>query len=54
MEISAEGVEHVRQWDQLRDLGCDTACGFHLMRPTNADAITRILCEQDAPDATAG
>ncbi|HEX5614307.1 MAG TPA: EAL domain-containing protein [Acidimicrobiia bacterium] len=53
MEISAEGVEHARQWERLRDLGCDTACGFHLMRPTDPEAITARLVDQSLPTRAA-
>jgi EAL domain-containing protein (putative c-di-GMP-specific phosphodiesterase class I) len=28
MKITAEGVERVEQADRLRELGCDTACGW--------------------------
>ena len=28
MKITAEGVERIEQADRLRELGCDTACGW--------------------------
>jgi diguanylate cyclase (GGDEF)-like protein len=43
MEVSAEGVETPMQLQRLRDLGCDTACGYYLVQPTTPEAVTRLL-----------
>ena len=39
----AEGVETVRQLEQLRGLDCDQAQGYHFGRPLPAPAITKLL-----------
>jgi diguanylate cyclase (GGDEF)-like protein/PAS domain S-box-containing protein len=43
MEVSAEGVETPMQLERLRELGCDTACGYYLERPTTPDTVTELL-----------
>jgi EAL domain-containing protein (putative c-di-GMP-specific phosphodiesterase class I) len=43
MEVSAEGVETPMQLERLRELGCDTACGFFLVRPTTPETVTQLL-----------
>jgi diguanylate cyclase (GGDEF)-like protein len=43
MEVSAEGVETPMQLERLRDLGCDTACGYFLVRPTTPETVTELL-----------
>jgi diguanylate cyclase (GGDEF)-like protein/PAS domain S-box-containing protein len=43
MEVSAEGVETPMQLERLRDLGCDTACGYYLERPTRPETVSRLL-----------
>jgi diguanylate cyclase (GGDEF)-like protein/PAS domain S-box-containing protein len=43
MEVSAEGVETPMQLERLRELGCDTACGYYLVRPTTPEAVTQLL-----------
>jgi diguanylate cyclase (GGDEF)-like protein len=42
----AEGVETEGQRTILRRLGCDSAQGFHLGRPLNPDATTRLVSAQ--------
>jgi len=39
LRVVAEGVEHQRQVEVLRALGCDDAQGFHLGRPTPAPVM---------------
>lgn len=39
LRVVAEGVEHQRQVEVLRALGCDDAQGFHLGRPTPAPVL---------------
>jgi EAL domain-containing protein (putative c-di-GMP-specific phosphodiesterase class I) len=41
--VSAEGVETPMQLDRLRDLGCDTACGYYLERPTTPETVTELI-----------
>lgn len=36
LEVVAEGVETKEHWDQLIELGCDTAQGYYLSRPIAA------------------
>jgi diguanylate cyclase (GGDEF)-like protein/PAS domain S-box-containing protein len=43
MEVSAEGVETPMQLEHLRELGCDTACGYFLVRPTSPESVTDLL-----------
>jgi EAL domain-containing protein (putative c-di-GMP-specific phosphodiesterase class I) len=43
MEVSAEGVETPMQLERLRELGCDTACGYYLVRPTRPEAVSQLL-----------
>jgi EAL domain-containing protein (putative c-di-GMP-specific phosphodiesterase class I) len=43
MEVSAEGVETPTQLELLRDLGCDSACGYLLVRPTTPETVTELL-----------
>ncbi len=51
----AEGVEHPRQLQRLRALGCDLVQGFLLHRPMTVDAINELLADQaaDRPHAVA-
>ena len=43
--VVAEGVEDRQTWDQLSEMGCDSAQGYYMSRPlTTADLITW-LCE---------
>jgi EAL domain-containing protein (putative c-di-GMP-specific phosphodiesterase class I) len=39
----AEGVETVAQLEQLRQLGCDAAQGFHIGRPMPPEALETLL-----------
>ncbi|WP_280448960.1 putative bifunctional diguanylate cyclase/phosphodiesterase [Nocardia brasiliensis] len=41
--VTAECVETRHQADQLRDLGCDTAQGWHFHYPMPADQVTTLL-----------
>ena len=45
MEVSAEGVETPLQLDTLADLCCDTACGYHLVRPTTPEIVGELFGE---------
>jgi EAL domain-containing protein (putative c-di-GMP-specific phosphodiesterase class I) len=43
LEVVAEGVETEETLGELRELGCDAAQGFLLLRPMVADAVTSWL-----------
>jgi len=43
IDVVAEGVETARQADELIDLDCQYAQGFHFYRPMHGDAITALL-----------
>jgi EAL domain-containing protein (putative c-di-GMP-specific phosphodiesterase class I) len=43
LQAVAEGVETAEVWDQLVDLGCDTAQGWFVSRPMAAQAATEWL-----------
>ncbi|MFI5101278.1 MAG: putative bifunctional diguanylate cyclase/phosphodiesterase, partial [Actinomycetes bacterium] len=53
LQAVAEGVETVEVWEQLQDLGCDTAQGWYVARPMPADAATAWLHEHADPAALA-
>lgn len=53
METTAEGVEHRRQLDLLRKLGCNEAQGFLICRPLPAEAIVE-NCAKAGEAASAG
>ncbi len=42
-KVVAEGVEDQATWDQLKDLGCDSAQGFHMSRPLTPEALAAWL-----------
>jgi diguanylate cyclase len=39
LRVVAEGVESQSALDELRDLGCDFAQGYHMSRPLPADEL---------------
>jgi diguanylate cyclase (GGDEF)-like protein/PAS domain S-box-containing protein len=43
LDVVAEGVETQRQANELRDLGCQLAQGFHFSQPVPARAISEML-----------
>jgi EAL domain-containing protein (putative c-di-GMP-specific phosphodiesterase class I) len=43
LKVTAEGIENVRQRDELRAIGCDQAQGFLFARPAGATAIAALL-----------
>lgn len=43
LKVVAEGVENEEIYDLLRILRCDTAQGFHLARPVDAETVTQQL-----------
>jgi diguanylate cyclase (GGDEF)-like protein len=46
LSVTAEGVEHEAQLENLKNIGCDTAQGFYLARPQPPEAITQLLMRQ--------
>lgn len=46
-KVVAEGVEDQATWDQLEDLGCDSAQGFHMARPLAPEAFTAWLRDSE-------
>jgi EAL domain-containing protein (putative c-di-GMP-specific phosphodiesterase class I) len=53
MEVMAEGVATQRQFDLLRQKGCDGAQGFLISRPLPCEAIQAWLAEYAARPAEA-
>jgi EAL domain-containing protein (putative c-di-GMP-specific phosphodiesterase class I) len=54
LEVVAEGVETQEAWDSLRELGCQTAQGYFLSQPVEADTLTEWLqLRRSQPPATA-
>jgi EAL domain-containing protein (putative c-di-GMP-specific phosphodiesterase class I) len=53
LEAVAEGVETEEQWEQLTQLGCDTAQGYYISRPIPGehviDWLTRWRASQSPP-----
>ena len=43
LKVVAEGVEDAATLDRVRELGCDTAQGYHVGRPTSSDAVRALL-----------
>ncbi|MBO8084830.1 MAG: EAL domain-containing protein [Marichromatium sp.] len=41
--VIAEGVENPRQFDYLRDMGCDHVQGYHFYRPLTAQTMRELL-----------
>jgi diguanylate cyclase (GGDEF)-like protein len=37
LKVVAEGVENEGAWEELKNLGCDSAQGFHMARPLDAE-----------------
>ena len=53
LEVVAEGVETKEHWDQLTELGCDTAQGYYLSRPISAGEFMQWLRFREASLAEA-
>jgi diguanylate cyclase (GGDEF)-like protein/PAS domain S-box-containing protein len=49
LEVVAEGIEVVEQWDALRELGCDLGQGFLFARPMDADASVAFVTAPRVP-----
>jgi EAL domain-containing protein (putative c-di-GMP-specific phosphodiesterase class I) len=48
LQVIAEGVESVRQFERLRDLGCELAQGFYFSQPLEARAVPEFMLRQSA------
>ncbi len=51
MEVIAEGIESVEQYDFLRDHGCEFGQGYLMGRPQTAEAFAAMLAGQQTDDA---
>jgi EAL domain-containing protein (putative c-di-GMP-specific phosphodiesterase class I) len=49
LETVAEGIEDLGTWQQLADLGCDSAQGYFLAKPLPAPKLEEWLQHRDAP-----
>jgi EAL domain-containing protein (putative c-di-GMP-specific phosphodiesterase class I) len=43
LKVVAEGIEDATTLDLVRQLGCDTAQGYHLGRPMTSEAVRSLL-----------
>jgi diguanylate cyclase len=46
MKVVAEGIEDEECLQMLREMGCDSAQGYHIGRPMSADAMADFLIER--------
>jgi diguanylate cyclase (GGDEF)-like protein len=46
LSVTAEGVEHQTQLEDLKRFGCDTAQGYLLAHPLAPDAVTELLAQE--------
>jgi diguanylate cyclase (GGDEF)-like protein len=46
LEVVGEGVETGEMWTRLAELGCDTAQGFYLSRPTTPESLGTVLAKR--------
>ena len=44
MDVVAEGIETVEQYQLLRQMGCRFGQGFLFAKPLTASAVTEMLC----------
>jgi EAL domain-containing protein (putative c-di-GMP-specific phosphodiesterase class I) len=47
MKVVAEGIEDAACLQLLREMGCDTAQGYHIGRPMPAASLADFLFERD-------
>jgi EAL domain-containing protein (putative c-di-GMP-specific phosphodiesterase class I) len=46
MKVVAEGIEEASCLELLREMGCDTAQGYHIARPMPAEALVDLVRER--------
>jgi EAL domain-containing protein (putative c-di-GMP-specific phosphodiesterase class I) len=54
LEVVAEGIEHLEQWQTLRDLGCGLGQGFYFARPMEARDVLAFLRDMNASPGAPG
>jgi diguanylate cyclase (GGDEF)-like protein len=57
ISVVAEGVEDLRTWDALLEMGCDVAQGYFLSRPARPDVVEQWLRDRNStsrPDRLSG
>lgn len=47
MEVVAEGIETVRQFDQLKALGCEQGQGYYFSEPVCEESATRLIQKEE-------
>ena len=52
MDVVAKGVEHQRQLDELRALGCDHGQGYLISRPVDAATASGMVGRSWLPDSS--
>ena len=52
LRLVAVGVEHSEQLDELKELQCDLAQGFHLAEPLDADGVAALLAGSGSRDVS--
>jgi EAL domain-containing protein (putative c-di-GMP-specific phosphodiesterase class I) len=45
MDVVAEGVETKQQFEQLRDLGCESGQGYLFSRPVDTQAAEKLIAD---------
>jgi EAL domain-containing protein (putative c-di-GMP-specific phosphodiesterase class I) len=53
LHVIAEGIDHVRQVDRLRVLGCEFGQGFYFARPLPATEVEALLASPSSPNGGA-
>ena len=54
LRVIAEGIESVRQFEHLRELGCEFGQGYYFSQPMESKAALQFLRRQSAPARGAG
>jgi EAL domain-containing protein (putative c-di-GMP-specific phosphodiesterase class I) len=53
LRVIAEGIETVRQFERLRELGCEFGQGYYFSQPLEAKAALQFLRRQGTARAAA-
>jgi EAL domain-containing protein (putative c-di-GMP-specific phosphodiesterase class I) len=51
LQVIAEGIESVKHWDHLREVGCDFGQGYFFSQPVDAAAASKLLSRRGLPHA---